>query len=498
GISRATLNNYISSGLVPRPEVLPPEPTHGDAPRIGYFPDDTIERIAEIQRLKQAGWSIARIAERFAGQPGTATAVPASPAPVTAAPRSQAGAGTAPALSLEWPAEPVYLLDDSFAIRWVNDAARRDPLLPFRDASVAAGANVFGLLSDWASAGDLPDAVLRFHLALARQRGLPLQEICRGLEQEHVTRLAGLYGTSTPVRGGLLVQSLVSGGPGASPLLLCALQLREGLLFFYMRNGQAAPAVPVTGGQGSQKLRAAQASEGGSVVPMLTPVAILVARLQDASGLWLKLPAQEYFELVNDVWTVIDPVLRRWRGRTVRHPGEAFVCYFLPQQDSSHLANALAAAHQTREAMRAVNRRWQARKGWTVELCLNTGLDEGQEWMGSLRAGEPIEATVLGEAADRASQLSALGRGGSIWITRNFANKVRAAGRGFLKYGVRRLEASGAHGLVPSSFSPLEDLAAATSQGASVPAGMAGLAVTELVDLDLAAPGLAAAGPTAA
>ena len=37
GISRATLNNYIGSGLIARPEVLPPGPEHGAAPRIGYF-----------------------------------------------------------------------------------------------------------------------------------------------------------------------------------------------------------------------------------------------------------------------------------------------------------------------------------------------------------------------------------------------------------------------------------------------------------------------------
>ena len=47
GISPATLNNYIASGLVPRPQVLPPGPEHGDAPRIGYFPDGTIARIVQ-------------------------------------------------------------------------------------------------------------------------------------------------------------------------------------------------------------------------------------------------------------------------------------------------------------------------------------------------------------------------------------------------------------------------------------------------------------------
>jgi len=67
GIARATLNNYIAAGLVVRPDVLPPEPQDGGAPRIGYFPDDTVERIETIQRLKREGWSLGRILEFFAG-----------------------------------------------------------------------------------------------------------------------------------------------------------------------------------------------------------------------------------------------------------------------------------------------------------------------------------------------------------------------------------------------------------------------------------------------
>jgi hypothetical protein len=75
GISRATLNNYISAGLVPRPDVLPPDPQDGGAPRIGYFPDDTIERIETIQRLKREGWSLGRIVESFAAPAGPAAAI---------------------------------------------------------------------------------------------------------------------------------------------------------------------------------------------------------------------------------------------------------------------------------------------------------------------------------------------------------------------------------------------------------------------------------------
>src|SRR5688572_14037126 len=107
GISRATLNNYISCGIVPRPEVLPPEPSDGAAPRIGYFPPDTVARIEEIQRLKRDGWSITRITRHFTGAAGPApdeSADEAAGAPV--APAAQGTGSAMSSLSLEGPALP--------------------------------------------------------------------------------------------------------------------------------------------------------------------------------------------------------------------------------------------------------------------------------------------------------------------------------------------------------------------------------------------------------
>ena len=329
GISRATLNNYIGSGLVPRPEVLPPSPEHGAAPRIGYFPDDTVDRIGQIQRLKQQGWSIARIAAHLAGG-----------APVEAA-------APAPA-----PQAPV--------VHRVSEPAPAPVLAP-------------------------------------------------------VER------------------------PAAPPAVL---------------PSSRAPA------------------------PILTAVAVLVSTLQDAGELWLQLPAGEYFELVNEVWLELDRIFRRHGGRHGKHPGEGMVCHFLPQTSAGYLASALAAAHQAREAMRQISSRWQARKGWDFELCMNTGVDEGQEWLGALRLSEPLELTVVGGAADHAAQLSRSGREGAVWITRNLVGKLSADERRALTFGVPRADRR-----VLSSFARLADLAAAHGSPA-VPAALADLPITELLDLD--------------
>ena len=348
GISRATLNNYIGSGLLPRPEVLPPGPEHGAAPRIGYFPDGTVERVAEIQRLKQQGWSLSRIAGHLAGSAPAATAFPAAvpSAPVRAA--EPAPAELAPVARAPVPPSPAVAPPSSaFAV----------PVAP-----------------------SLP------------RRSIP--------------------------------------------------------------------------------------------VPILTPVAVLVSTLQDAGELWLQLPAGEYFELVNEVWLVLDRIFGAHGGRHGRHPGEGMVCHFLPQQSpGSHLWSALAAAHQAREAMRQVSSRWQARKGWDFELCMNCGLDEGQEWLGALRLSEPLELTVVGGAADHAAQLSRSARGGAIWMTRNLVGKLSAEERARIGFGVPRPGRSGTDRRVLSSFARLADLAAPLPGSPAVPAALAELPVTELLDL---------------
>jgi len=61
GISRATLNNYIALGLLPSPVVRSPGAHEGRATRLGYFENEMIERIKQVQQMKQQGLSMAAI-----------------------------------------------------------------------------------------------------------------------------------------------------------------------------------------------------------------------------------------------------------------------------------------------------------------------------------------------------------------------------------------------------------------------------------------------------
>jgi adenylate cyclase len=476
GISRATLNNYIASGLVPRPQVLQPGPEHGAAPRIGYFPDDTVARIEVIQRLKREGWSISRIAQHFAdpaavggmppapvapSKPGRAEPIPAGPPAAAPAP------ATSFTVSLQDAGHPAYLVDNRFHVIWQNSKARYGELSPLKGAPGAG--NVFQQVMA------VPDAVrrdsmLRFHLEVALERSLADADLVRDLAASDAQHIQALLRDVRQRNRQPVGHADVAASGGQPGFVLYAVHFLEGVLF----------------ASGPEEVHSAASVRRTNEdrVPAITPVAILVATLQDASGLWVKLAAHDYFELVNEVWAALDPIFRRNHGLLGRHPDEGLVCYFLPQRDGNYLWNALATAAQARDAMAQLSRRWRQRQGWDADLSMNIGLDEGQEWLGSTGPAGQQELRVLGEAAERAEALSRCGRAGAILVTRSLLGKLGAAESRRVGYGVPQARVDGTVGLLPQSFARLGDLASPQP----VPARMADLAVAELLDLQTAVP----------
>ncbi|MBA2960852.1 MULTISPECIES: MerR family transcriptional regulator [Ramlibacter] len=418
GISRATLNNYISSGLLPRPDVLPPDPSAGSAPRIGYFPDDTVDRILEIQRLKTEGWSIGRIAlhfeQRARGEPGLESAPGAVAAPATGALEV---ASAVPASSFfEEVEHPAYGVGSGFELLWSNAAIHAGAVgrLLSWPAGPAKGVGILELLLR-SGRDPATDELVGFHLTVARERGTALADLCRGLTAEQSAVIGRrLQSVRPPAAGSVAIARLPLAGSERG-IAVHAVRLRTGVVFLYAppaHDDAPAPQMPAT-----TTLVPAAATR-------LQPVAVLATRLQDAEAWWRRLPAPEFLELMADLRATIDPVIAAQGGSAgyARHAG--FDAVFTGH-DSDHLARAVRAAQALREAMRVLSRRWQARKGWTAELHLNTGLAEGHEWIG--------EAALPGDAAQQAAALAHAGRDASVWATRALADRLPAAVRAGLR-----------------------------------------------------------------
>ena len=65
GISRATMNNYIKMGIIPKPLIQKPNDKAIRAQKIGYFYDSALEAINQVRLYKEEGRSMEEIAALF-------------------------------------------------------------------------------------------------------------------------------------------------------------------------------------------------------------------------------------------------------------------------------------------------------------------------------------------------------------------------------------------------------------------------------------------------
>lgn len=488
GISRATLNNYIALGLLPRPLVRNPgsdSPTR--ARQIGYFPQDAIRRIERIKLLKKDGVAMADIARQLQlegfemsqpqplEEPGSGQ-TSADETETHRFARSETGPLR---LTIDQVPYPAYMLNYNLELTWYNEEARALLLGSF----------------DRLPADTKERGVLDFFSHGAYGKSLENREAFRQLhKQMGRERVASALGNATlGVTGKLAESSAANASPIAElPLILrtadgndeyyrvYASYFREGILVIY--TDEAA------GHQGLLGLLERRDEVIRNLLkkrlPVLTDVAVMVADLQNSVRICSELPPEEYFELINQIWATMEPIFRRYYGTHGKHVGDGMVYYFFPQPDCNYIYNALRCANEMREAMRKISKEWQLRKNWLNELYLNTGLNEGQEWLGVFHVETKVEFTVLGDTINHAARLSEFARHGSVWATKNLFGKLSAEERKRVRFGVKRQDQDGREVFVNASYSRVSELVDLASPRHEKLRDIAALAVTEIVEVE--------------
>lgn len=502
GISRATLNNYIALGILPRPQVARGANLSGRrVPRIGHFPSSALSVIAQVERLKREGYLMSEIVDMLkngtlpAPQPATAPvaaprALPPSVANVTSLngnDKRVASGGLR--LTLDQIESPAYLVNGRFELEWANDQAQRDILGgQVKMSADISERNLFTFLLRAAPVRAAADAneIMRFHMAIAKKR-MPrasLFALGRDLESgevEHLTRLHDAVETESAGMGQIAHAQVnfASAGEPARWFDLYASFFREGVFFTYHPAAADHDMLMQVLSRRDVVIRDLLKKRR----PYLTEVAVLVADLQDSVKICAELPPEQYFQLINDVWQVMEPKLRRYYATHGKHVGDGVLYYFLPQPDSSHIMNALACARDISETMRAISRDWKGKKNWLNELVLNIGVHAGQEWFGTYQTPTHIEFTVLGDTVNMAGRLSDFARDGAIWASKTLLGKLTSKERERIRYGIRRRDADGRDVLVPETYGRIANLVDLANPKYGKFNDIATLPVTEILDV---------------
>ena len=496
GISRATLNNYVARGLLPRPMVARPEARGSKQPRqLGYFPEEVIARIEQIQQWKREGLSMDEIESRLAA-PATPEAgaagkgVQTPPTALVVAHPATAARKQPLVVTVDQVPHAAYMVNYKFEVVWFNDQCRdllEGALTQLTPRTEERSIFRLLLVSDSAKLAANREELLRLNTALAKER-MEFDAIAQPLRMVTAARmqlLERIYRETKPVTG--------------SPIVELPVRLKEVKgnrvenhcgYAAYFREGILVVLVPIKeDSDGLLQLLSRRDSVIRNLLskrmPTLTDLAVLVADLQDSVKICSELPPEEYFELINQIWSGAGAVFRKYYGTYGKHVGDGMVYYFFPQPDCNYIMNAVVCAQELRATMARISKEWQLRKGWTNELYLNTGLNEGQEWLGTFQNATTVEFAVLGETINQTARLSDLARHGAIWATKNFIVKIPAKERDAVKFGVHRSGAEGQSIFVESTYSRVANLVDLGSGRYEKLKDIAGLPVTQVVDVPI-------------
>jgi hypothetical protein len=186
---------------------------------------------------------------------------------------------------------------------------------------------------------------------------------------------------------------------------------------------------------------------------VLTPLAVMVADLQNSVKICSELPPEEYFELINEIWTTMGPIFRKYYGTYGKHVGDGMVYYFFPQPDSDYIFNALACAQELKSEIRKISKKWQLRKsGWTSSIS-TSGCTRARA-AGHVQTATSVESAVLATPSTTLPP-ERFARFGTIWATKNLMSKLAHQKRAAVDFGITRRGEDGQEHFVASSYSQL-------------------------------------------
>jgi adenylate cyclase len=461
GISRATLNNYVALGILPNPVVKTSPDDAGRATRLGYFEETAVRIIQQVKELKKKGNSMADIAARLGSNKSTKKDTPFESGHGPNLPE-----GSLNNLSFDNSIDslpgPAYMVNNNFELIWWNESASETFFCKSDDISGdLESRSLLRLLFDSQVAGSENDLLdlLKPHVAAGKKRlsQQALIKIYSALDSEQLNTLKWVYETVEANGKAPMVHypSILTGS--GSEVQYCDLYVcfyREGILFTYS---------PV---QLEDNFLLEFLSKRNYVInellrnrkPYLTNVAVMVADVQNSTRICSELPAEEYFELINDIWQQSEPIYRKYYGTYGKHVGDGMVYYFFPQPDCDYKLNAIQCSLELKEMMKNITQKWQSRKGWFSDIYLNIGINEGQEWFGSFHAGGHVEFTVLGQTINHAGRISDFARNGAVWATKAMLNQIPGSDRKKVSFGITRTTTSNESIFITDTYSSIENL----------------------------------------
>ena len=490
GISRATLNNYIKFGILPKPVVGPPRHGQAGVKQIGYFPPESLERVYKVKLLKSQGKTMDEISRFFSGE---LAEVSSDDSRLDVERRVEGGTplslGTKRTTDSDLRVticdinSPAYLVNRNFEVEWINSQAEE---LVFqrnvRSLVDVESRNIFKLFLERQGAqdGDNWQELASVHLTVLQDYldEAKLSRLYKGITDVESTILTDLYRDlkiSTPGMLYHLPVAVTSRGDSSKTFWVHTMTFREGTFFVFVPDDSVNNELLGMLEQREKVINELLRRR----MPSLVSLCVLIADLQDSVKISAELLPAQYFELINGLWELVGPTFEKHNGIYGKHVGDGMLYYFIDKPGDDYITNCINCSIELRELMKKFSNEWKGVKGWRNELFLNTGINEGQEFFGTIHSANTIEFTALGYTINIAARLSEYAEKGEIWTTKNLISKLSQEERSTFRFGVHHRDNQG-DTFIRDSFSRVSDLVTPDNRHYHRLSAIAGLPITEI------------------
>ena len=379
---------------------------------------------------------------------------------------------------------PAYLINHNLEVEWINQKAE-ELLFNVSVSSIqdVKSRNIFKLflssefklnLKNWKE-------IIAFHMPYVQDRFKKdmLPELFQGIAESEVQFLETFYKQDGAIKASVSntpVQLDLKDGT-VEYFQVCSIRFREGDFLVYIPADQQSHEIM----EYLSKRELVIHDLLKHRMPALVSLCVLVADLQDSVKISAELLPGEYFAFINNLWDSLAGCFEKYGGIYGKHAGDGMVYYFIQQPGTDYIINAIDCALELRTRMKEFSSRWKIKKGWMDDMYLNIGINEGQEFFGTIRSAPNIEFTALGDSINSAGRLSDFARFGEIWTTKTVIGKINSDVLENIQFGVNRT-INGRNLFTQNSFSRIIDLIKRDDQNYSKFIDIANLPITQIIE----------------
>ena len=133
-------------------------------------------------------------------------------------------------------------------------------------------------------------------------------------------------------------------------------------------------------------------------------VSVLFSDIRGFTSLSERMSAEEVTELLNEYFTAMEPIVRKYNGIINKFIGDAIMAIFgEPIKDDNHPENAVLCGYEMLLKVKELSEKWK--KEGKNEIQIGIGINTGDVFVGNIGSVNRMEYTVIGDTVNLASRL---------------------------------------------------------------------------------------------